>query len=342
VLSVISRKNGIPVRCSESAGQLSADNPARQRQNRCPRAPDFLGVPWRPRRFPHPGHLRVNPGVPGGSPRSHISRRNVDFCATCRRRKASIYRSAAAPGGGCPRQSSITKCTNPMNRMGILWSPFGTVSSLKCQARQAQVETPDFKLGRRPLMPNEANFTRSQASAGRQICETNPIPKGQVSSSKSQMSSRRDWTGYALTSNSPPPRAGLRAKRTQFASRRNGRNRCGGNDLESDICNMGLQKRSQFGEEFQVWSITRQEGQASGHAFTLHTLHSAGGKLASFGTGSAEPLRPRRGKNWLRFARSAPCFLSCETKPVFGSRTNGGGAWGVPGKRLRIPCLGPT
>jgi hypothetical protein len=66
-------------------------------------------------------------------PRSHISRRNVDIYATYRRLKASIYRSAAGSGGAWQRQSTTTNCTNPTNGMGIIWFPFGRVSSLKCQ-----------------------------------------------------------------------------------------------------------------------------------------------------------------------------------------------------------------
>jgi hypothetical protein len=57
---------------------------------------------------------------PRGSQRSHISRRNVDFYATYRRRTASIYGSAAAGGGAGQRQSATTNCTNPTKGMGIL------------------------------------------------------------------------------------------------------------------------------------------------------------------------------------------------------------------------------
>jgi hypothetical protein len=77
------------------------------------RVPCSGAEPWHLARLAH--GMAVS-----SSHRSHISRENVDFYATSRRRKASIYGSVAAGGGGGQRQSSIRNCTTPTNGMGIL------------------------------------------------------------------------------------------------------------------------------------------------------------------------------------------------------------------------------
>jgi hypothetical protein len=119
----------------------------------------------------NPGSLRVNPRVPWGSPRDYISRRNVDFCATDRGRKASTYGSSpAGGGGGCQRQSSTTNHANPTKGMGYLWFPCGTVSSLKRQVGEGLVPN--------PLASNLALFRRTPYGAttnGAKMRKTNPI-----------------------------------------------------------------------------------------------------------------------------------------------------------------------
>jgi hypothetical protein len=103
------------------------------------------------------------------------------FYATYRRHEASIYGNAAGSGGGGQRQSATTNGTNPTNGMGILWCPFGTVSSSKCQVssksgreprdcglKEAGLEGVRAKRSQSGgrIVRNEPNFARPQAADG--------------------------------------------------------------------------------------------------------------------------------------------------------------------------------
>jgi hypothetical protein len=99
-----------------------------------------------------------------------------------------------------------------------------------------------------------------------------------------------------------------------------------------------------------VSSLKCQVSRRTGFRPWLRISHSAGGELASFRTRSVEALLPRRGGNWLRFARGAsrpfcpaeagigfvshgppPLLSSRETGPVIGVPAGqGGGAWYAP------------
>jgi len=94
--------------------------------------------------------------------------------------------------------------------------------------------------------------TPAQDTAGQDgLCETNPI----VGSVKFEVNwtcetkpivRRRDIAVFHDSIIPAFQSCADGAKRTQFASGRNGRNRCNRKELEKDRRNMGLQKRSQF------------------------------------------------------------------------------------------------
>jgi hypothetical protein len=166
----------------------------------------------------HPGNLRVKTCLPGDSQRSHIVGRNVGFYATYRRREASIYGSTPPGGGGGQRQSSTTNSANPTNGIGILWSPFGRVPSLKCQVSSWRRSGAQLS-GLQPHTSQNNALRRHYERGQNAQNEPNFAPPAVAPAANGAKQSQTwgDWCMWAKAVVSVVPgRRVKRAKRTQF------------------------------------------------------------------------------------------------------------------------------